>query len=90
MRTSLNNIRQAEKYLSGQLKPEDSLVFKARLLTSPLLRLDVHFQQQAYRFIHLFHRKKLKQEVESVHDQLFSNPAKEAFRQQIFHIFNQQ
>jgi hypothetical protein len=88
MRTSLNNIRQTEDYLKGQMEPVEALLFKARLLTNPLLRMNVRLQQKAYSLISFFHRNQLKQEVNAVHEQLFNDPEKEAFRQQISHIFN--
>lgn len=87
MRTSLNNIRQAEAYIKGRLAPQESLLFEARLLTDPLLRLNLRMQQKAYTLIRMFHRKKLKEEVAGVHEQLFNDPEQAAFRQQIKQLF---
>ena len=53
MRTSLNNIKQTEDYLSGQMSAGDSLLFKAKMLIDPSLRLSVVMQQKTYLLIRL-------------------------------------
>lgn len=87
MRTSLNDIRQAEGYLQRALSPEESLVFEARLLTDPMLRIDLYVQRKVYALLRFYHRKKVKEEVEKVHQRLFHDPAKADFQQQIFSLF---
>ncbi|WP_224999114.1 hypothetical protein [Cesiribacter sp. SM1] len=87
MRTSLHNIRSAEAYLKGEMPTEEALVFEARLLTDPVLRMQVRFQQKAYALLRLLYRKQLKQEATAVEEQLFNSPDKEAFRQQISQLF---
>lgn len=84
----MNNIRQTEAYIKGEMQPEEALLFEAQLLTNPLMRIDLRLQQKAYSLIRLFHRKKLKEEIAAVQEQLFNDPEKEAFRQQISRLFN--
>ena len=87
MRTSLNEIRQIEKYLLRQLSTEEALVFEARLLTNPVLKANAYLQQKVYQLLRIYHRKKLKEEVEAVHQRLFSDPEKADFQQNIIHLF---
>jgi hypothetical protein len=91
MKTSLNNIKQLEKYLEGKLDPQEALVVEARLLSNPLLKLNFFFQKKVYELVQLYHRRKLKEEVKAVQLQLFSDPAKAAFQKnsyQLFHMKN--
>jgi hypothetical protein len=88
MRASLNEIREIEHFLSGQHKTEDALVFEARLLTNPVLRLNTAIQQKIYTIVKAFHRKKLKQELRVIHADLFSNPKKTEFQKEVLHYFN--
>ena len=87
MRTSLNDIQQAEKFLSGNLLPKDALLFKAKLLMDPLLRLNMYMQEKTYLLIRLYGRKKLKSEIECVHEKFFHDPQKTTFRQKIVQLF---
>jgi hypothetical protein len=87
MRTSLTEIQQTEKYLLGEMHPEDALVFEARILSNPLLKMNVFFQKKVHAVLRAYHRKKLKEEAESIHQQLFSDPGKNDFREMIFHCF---
>ena len=88
MRTSLNNIKQTEDYLSGQMSAGDSLLFKAKMLIDPSLRLNVVMQQKIYLLVRLYSRQKLKSEIENVHKKIFHDPAKAAFRKEIFKYFS--
>jgi hypothetical protein len=87
MRTSLTEIKQTEAWLQGKLAPAEALLFEARQLTNPLLRLQVALQQQAIKLAGLYHRQKLQEEVEGVHQRLFSSPDKRSFQQQIQQLF---
>jgi hypothetical protein len=87
MRTSLTEIQQTEKFLLGEMPPEDALVFEARMLSNPLLKMNVFFQRKVYAVLRAYHRKKLKEETEAVHQRLFSDPAKKDFREMIFRHF---
>lgn len=87
MRTSLNEIRNAEQYLLGEMEPAHTLVYEARLLTDPQLATDVTLQQRLYNLLRFYHRRKLKAEAEAVHQRLFSDPAKKEFRQRLLDQF---
>ena len=87
MRTSLTEIQQTEKYLLGEMQPEDALVFEARMLSNPLLKMNVFFQKKVHAVLRAYHRKKLKEEAEAIHQQLFNDPKKNDFQKMIFHFF---
>jgi hypothetical protein len=88
MRTSLNNIKETEDFLSGALQAEETLLFKVRLLLDPALRVNVSIQQKAYSLIRLYGRKKLKAEIESVHENIFNDPTHAKYRREIDQLFN--
>jgi len=87
MMTSLNNTRLIEKYILGTLSSKDKLVFEARLLLNPMLRMDLHFQKKTYKLIKMYHREKLKDELETLNQRIFSDPDKIIFQQNIFKLF---
>lgn len=87
MMTSPNNVQMIERYLQGQLSPVDRLVFEAHMLAQPALQTEVHFQRKVFDLIRMYHRKKLKEELETVHQRLFNDPRKRSFRQKIEQIF---
>ena len=87
MRTSLTDIQQTEKYLEGTLSPADRFVFETRLLASPMLRMNLLFQKKAYYLVRLYHRKKIKEKIESAGHKLFSDPDKLEFQKTVYRIF---
>ena len=87
MRTSLTDIQQTEQYLQGKMDNGDALVFEARLLTSPLLKANMRFQQQAYNLLRLFHLKKVRQDIAAAQHHIFNSPEQEVFRKQIHSLF---
>ena len=70
MRTSLNEIREIERFVTKGMTPEASLVFQARAITDPRLRLNVQLQKQLMKVLQLFHRRKLKRNLQNVHQTL--------------------
>jgi len=88
MKTSWNNIETIEQYLSGNLEAEEALLFKAKLLTDPFLRLQVTLQVKTYALVRLFARKEMKTKLEKTHQKLFRNPDKDAFQQSILQLFS--
>lgn len=87
MRTSLNNIAHAEKYLHDQLPAEERLVFEARLLTSPLLRWNVSAQQKVYTLVKLYHRRKMKQQAKNTQNKLFHDARHAYWKKEIIQLF---
>jgi hypothetical protein len=87
MRTSLIETEQIEAHLAQRSEPGDQLVFEARLLLEPELREKVQWQQEAYRMIKLHGRDQLKQEIEAVHQKLFTQKEYISFSQKIRRLF---
>ena len=87
MMTSQNNTRLIEKYLNGRLSPADRFLFESKLIIDPVLKRDLFFQKKALRLIKMYHREKLKEELETLHQQIFNNPDKINFRQSIYQLF---
>jgi hypothetical protein len=87
MRTSLNEIKQIEDHLLRLAPPEDSLVFEAKMILDNNLRHSVLLQQQTYTLVQQYGRKQLKAEIETVHQQIFSNPTQQGFVNKILSLF---
>jgi hypothetical protein len=87
MRTSLNNIAQAEAHLLNKQHPGDALLFGARLLLDTDLQANVSAQKQVYTLVQQYGRRQLKQEIEAIHQQLFTQPEHLSFKQKIARIF---
>lgn len=88
MKTSLSEIVETEKYLTGDMRPEDAVVFQARLLTDRRLKRDVFYHVKIHRIALLYRRKKIKAEIQSVHKRLFDDPVNSSFKNKILQLFN--
>jgi hypothetical protein len=87
MMTSPNSIQQTEDYIFGRLTPEDDLLYTAKLLTDPQCRMDTESQRKAYALIKQYGRKKLRAEIELIHQRIFADPTKILFRKKIISLF---
>ena len=87
MKTSQNNTRLIEKYLNGRLSPADRFLFESRLVIDPVLKRDLYFQKKTLQLIKMYHRERLKEELETLHRQIFNNPDKINFRLSINQLF---
>jgi len=87
MRTSLNEIKEIERYLHRALDPEDALLFEAKTLTQPELQQHVQLQRRVFSLVKLFHRQRMKHDLETIHQHLFRDPGKKTFQEKIFQLF---
>ena len=87
MMTSRNNTIAIEKYLNGRLSPVDRFIFESRLIIDPVLKKDLYFQKKTHQLIKQYHREKLKEEINALHQSIFNNPGKINFRQNIYQLF---
>ena len=87
MRTSLNEIELIDDHLSGRLEPGEQLLFEAKVIVDPKLADDLYWQRRTLALVKLYGRKTLRAEIESVHQQLFSQPAHQSFRHRILKLF---
>ena len=90
MPTSLTNTARIDQYLHKKMSTGDALVFEARLLLQPDLADDIHWQQKTYSLVQNYGRVQLKQEIEIVHQQLFTDSKYHLFRQKIKALFKKQ
>ena len=86
MKTS-TNVSEIENYLFGKLDTASKLLFEAKLLINPVLKLNVESQRRLYSIIKLSGRRKIKSELEQIHSQLFSDAKKRTFQQRIYQLF---
>ncbi len=88
MRTSLSELKTTEDFILGRLSPADAFVFRARLIIDPQLRENVAALKIAYSLISAYGRKKLKAEIASVQEKIFSDPSKIEFQKHIHQLFS--
>ena len=88
MRTSLNEIQQIEKFIHHQLPTEDALVFEAKAIVNPSLGRNVFWQKKIHELLRYYHRRKLKDEMEKIHQHVFQTNT--TFRENILHLFTSQ
>ena len=87
MRT-LRETKEIDRYLLGNLSPTSRLLFEAKLLIDPTLKLRVGWQQRLYSIIKRSGRRQMLSEVARVHHQLFSDPAKREFQLNVVQLFS--
>lgn len=87
MKTSISDIIHAEKFLRGEMDPQEKLVFEARLALDKELRSSLFFHRMVHRLVRLYHRRKLKQAFGTMLDRMFNDPAKAHFREAVVKHF---
>ena len=87
MKTSMNSVQQIETYLNGTMDTQERLVFEAHLITDRSLRFHVYLQRGVYSIVKHYHRKKLKEEAERIHQRIFRDPQKRAYQRSIIQLF---
>ncbi len=83
MRTSLNEIREVESFLTNNMLAGESLVFQAKLITNPLLRFNLSLQKRLMAAVQLYHRRKLKHDLKQIHSKLLASNEKTSFQQSV-------
>ena len=84
----MNNIREIERYVEGAMEPNETLLFEEKVRRDSLLRLNVAMHEKVLAFIRMYHRKKLRMELEVIHNRLFNDPGKVTFRESVRKIFS--
>lgn len=87
MRTSLNETQLIDGHLFNGLSGEDSALFNAMLIVDPGLSERVGWQKMTHEIITQYSHKKLKAEIEVVHQKLFTEEKYTSFHQRILKLF---
>ena len=87
MNTSWNETEQVDRHISGLMDTGDALVFEAKLLLKPRLHDKIMWQKKAHSLITQYGRKQLKNEIEAIHQKLFTVPEYSSFSQKISRLF---
>lgn len=87
MKTSRNEIQQADDFLEGRMSPQERLIIEAKLILNPAFRVSVLLQKRFHSIIKRYGRKKLKAETELIHQKLFNNPEKKIFQDKVHQLF---
>jgi len=87
MRTSLNEIKNIEQYLQGNLAAAEKRAFEDRMDKDYPLSIHIFLQQKVYRLLPFYRRRRIKEHAEQLHHCLFHHPEHAAFRESIFRHF---
>ncbi len=87
MRTSLNEIKLIDAHILGENAPGDALVFEARLILNPGLAEQTAWQLQTHGLIRQYGKKRVKAEIEAVHQKLFTQPQHSRLKMKILSLF---
>lgn len=87
MKTSLIETKQIEEYLLGIIDEQDAALFEARLILDKTLEEKTYWQGSIYKMVRLYSRKKIKSELEALHQKLFKEPQYSGFRHKINSLF---
>jgi len=87
MKTLWNETEQIEAHITGFTDTGNALLFEAKLLIEPELHDKIVWQKKTYTLIQHYGRKQLKQEIEAVHQKLFSSMQHHSFSQKIRQLF---
>ena len=85
---TLRETKEIDRYLLGKMSIASSLLFEARLIIDPMLKLRVEWQQRLYSVIKSSGRRQMKSEVVRLHNQLFNDPDKREFQTNVFQLFS--
>ena len=84
----MNDIQEIEGYISGTMPQHRIVVFEGRLRRDPLLRMNVGLQRKVMALLSIYNRKKLKMQLEEVHEKIFSDPMKLSWREKVLRLFD--
>ena len=83
----MNEIAEIEKYLFKNLSPEKNILFQAKAILDRELNRKVLLQKRVYDLLKLFNRNELKKQAEEVLSDLFGDPERTSFKNEVSAIF---
>lgn len=80
-------MRDIESFLNGDMPPQDKLVFRARLLIDPFLRIDTAVQKTTYAVIRALGRRRTRGSLERTFHRIAQDPGGAHFIKEINNLF---
>lgn len=87
MKTSISDVIQTEKFILGELQPDERLLFETRLVLESDLRFNTRYHRLVHRLVAFYHRRKIKRELGNIHERLFQDPNKLHFKESVLKHF---
>ena len=87
MKTSMSDVIQTEKFILGELPPDERVLFETRLVLETDLRFNTLYHRLVHRLVAFNHRRKIKRELENIHERLFQDPNKLHFKESVLKHF---
>ena len=87
MKTSLIEIKKAEKFLAGEMEFGDALVYQAHLHANPLAMSDFGVMKRIFSVLKLYRREKIRSTITTIHRDVFNDPTFIVFRSAILQSF---
>ena len=84
----MNETALIDRYLLGQLSPEDRVLFEARLLIDDALAEKTVAQERLHTIVVQSARRQLKREIAAAEQHVFKHPAHRPFQALIRRIFH--
>jgi|GEM_PF-2400119 len=85
MRRSLHEVQEIDRYINKELNSGQRILFQAKMILSPGLRIVVADQQKVYMVITHFARNEQRKKLENIYNQLMQEPA---FTKEVTSIFS--
>jgi hypothetical protein len=73
MRKPLHDIQETELYLLNRMDAPDRLLFEAKMIVDPQLKINAVYQRKTYAIIRWFARRQQKNRLNSVYDSVMSD-----------------
>lgn len=83
----MTETQQIDEHVQGTAAPDEALLFEAKLLLDAELPLKVQWHKQTLGLVQQYGRKNLVSIIGDVHNQLFTLPQHQSFRQKILQLF---
>lgn len=89
MRTSLNEIKFIDDYVSGNLDSHQQALANSRQQNDPVFMIGVLLHKKILRLIAFYHRDQLKGKLVALHDKIMTDPDNTAYRAKLNNIFKE-
>lgn len=86
MMTSLNEIREIDDSLLGNMPADEALIFEARAIIDPQLQENIAAQKKMYTLVRTYGRMKMRKQLDLLHQNLLDEST--TFRRTILEIFS--